>query len=395
MRIDAKSVQPVEVETTFEQPWIWKTLALGTSLDTHVVSRLTTNSFDSLKDYWKGLGLPSRQGYFTAEKGVPMDARHLHGLPNLTSVKAGEFLVDVTGLPKFQRATLYRAGEPENYKQPLVLMKQAPGPNRADAWALLSLKDVAFSRTFHGYSAASHADGEALCRYVHLFSHTFLRMYFALCTKPRFGAERRVLDKADVDDCPIFPFEKLTAEQRRVVVQLSNRLIARDLTVFDEIDTFFGSLFGLDSKDMEVVRDTVEVAMPYIESRNRACSPPRPAERERFRKRLESILRPFFKVTGDEPHVELWKPDAPFLQSSAPFGLLLISKRGTPMPAPDGLFREVLLKLAEDTGSTRIVQHFEGGLLVALLNQYRYWTPSRARLLGAELVREHLDVFES
>jgi hypothetical protein len=142
---------------------------------------------------------------------------------------------------------------------------------------------------------------------------------------------------------------------------------------------------------MEVVRDTVEVSMPYIESRNRACNPPRPAERESFRKRLESILRPFFKVMGDEPQVDLWEPDAAFLQSSAPFGLLLIAKRGATIPAPDGLFRDVLLKLAEDTSSTRIIQQVDGGLVVALLNQYRYWTPSRARLLGAELVREHLD----
>lgn len=395
MRIDAKSVQPIEVEATFAQPWIWKTLALGTSLDADVVGRFVGEDYCSLEDYWKSLGLPNRQGYFIAEKGGQRSARHLHGLPNLTTATAGEFIVDVVGLLKFQRATLYRVGELENYKQPLVLMKQAPGLNRTDGWALLSLKDVAFSRNFHGFSAASHPDGETLCRYVHLFSHTFLRMYFALCTKARFGAERRVLDKADVDDCPIFPFEKLSAEQRQAVAQLSKRLIARDLTVFDEIDTFFGSLFGLDGRDMEVVRDTVEVAMPYIESRDRACNPPRPTERERFRKRLESILRPFFKVTGDEPHVGLWKPDSAFLQTAAPFGLLLISKRGRTMPAPDDLFREVLLKLAEDTGSTRIIQQVEGGLLVALLNQYRYWTPSRARLLGAELVREHLDAFET
>jgi hypothetical protein len=219
-------------------------------------------------------------------------------------------------------------------------------------------------------------------------------MYFALCTKARFGAERRVLDKADLDDCPIIPFERLSAEQRQKVAQLSNRLIARDLTVFDEIDDFFGSLFGLDSKDMEVVRDTVEVAMPYIESRDRACTPPRPVERERFRKRLESILRPFFRVTREEAQVGLWKPDEAFLQTSAPFGLLLIAKRGTILTAPDSLFRDVLLKLADDTGVTRIIQQVDGGLVVALLNQYRYWTPSRARLLGAELVREHLDAFE-
>jgi hypothetical protein len=28
------------------------------------------------------------------------------------------------------------------------------------------------------------------------------------------------------------------------------------------------------------------------------------------------------------------------------------------------------------------------------LNQYRYWTPSRARLLGADIVRQHMNIFE-
>ena len=60
---------------------------------------------------------------------------------------------------------------------------------------------------------------------------------------------------------------------------------------------------------MEVVRDTVEVAMPYRESRDRACNSPCSAEREQFRKRLESILRPFFRVTGDELQVELWNQE--------------------------------------------------------------------------------------
>lgn len=395
MRIDAKSVHPVEVEATFEQPWIWKALALGTQLDADVVTRIGSANIGSLAAYWERLQLNAGQGYQVAEEQKQRDASFLNGLPNLTSIESGEFLLDVSALPLFDRPKLCWPRQREIYCAPLTLMKQAPGPNRADGWALLSFDDVAYNRSFHGYSAVSHPEAESLSRYLHLYAHSHLRIHYVLCTKARFGAERRVLDKADFDDCPIFPLEKLSTAQRQTVTQLSNRLIARDLTVFDEIDNFFGSLFGLDSKDMEVVRDTVEVAMPYIESRDRACNRPRPVERERFRKRLESILRPFFKVTGDEAQVELWKPDAPFLQSSAPFGLLLISKRGTTMPTPDGLFHDVLLKLAEDTGSTRIIQQVEGGLLVALLNQYRYWTPSRARLLGAELVREHLDVFES
>jgi len=70
-------------------------------------------------------------------------------------------------------------------------------------------------------------------------------------------------------------------------------------------------------------------------------------------------------------------------------------KRGAKNFEPDSLFRDVLLKLADDTGCTRIIQQVDGGLVVALFNQYRYWTPSRARLLGAELIREHLDVFDA
>ena len=396
MRIDAKSVQPVEVEATFEQPWIWKALALGTSLDADVVARIHKADCPRLGEYWeKELGLLSVAGYMVKEGQKQTDASFIKNLPNLTTATDGEFVVHTKELLPFGRDEACRPRKRDNYRAPLLLAKQSPGTDRQNGWALLSLEDVAFNQNFYGYSASGHPSGERLARYLLLFCHSIIWCYHALITAPVFGAERRVVYKSDFDDCPIFPFEKLSAEQRQKVVRLSDRLIARDVTVFDEIDAFFGSLFGLDSTDMEVVRDTVEVAMPYIKSRDRACNPPRPAERKRFRKRLEYILRPFFKVTGDEPQVELWEPDATFLQTSTPFGLLLISKRGTTMPAPDVLFRDVLLKLAEDTGSTRIIQQVEGGLLVALLNQYRYWTPSRARLLGAELVRERLDVFET
>ncbi len=220
------------------------------------------------------------------------------------------------------------------------------------------------TKVFTAIRLSGHPRWRTACSISSSCSHTVsCGMHYALVHEPRFGAERRVFTRRILMIVPIFPFDNLSAEQRsKWCSAFQPARCAKTRPSSTEIDTFFGSLFGLDRKDMEVVRDTVEVAMPYIESRDRACNPPRPAERERFRKRLESILRPFFKVTGDEPQVELWKPDAAFLQTFAPFGLLLISKRGTRMPAPDGLFRDVLLKLAEDTGSTRIIQHVDGGL---------------------------------
>jgi hypothetical protein len=396
MRIDAKSVQPVDVEVTFEQPWLLKTLAVGTSLDAEVIRRIKSAAGRPLQSYWeKDLGLISRNGYQIKQRQTQRNASFLRGLPDLNSTHLFRFVVKPEELQPFSRSKICWPRERDIYRAPLTLMLLSPKSQREDGWALLSFKDVAYNESFHGYSAAGHSDAEQLARYLHLFIHSFVWMHYALVTSPKFGAERRQIYKTDFDECPIIPFHSLSDEQRQALLGLSKRIEREDVTVFEKIDDFFGSLFGLDNKDMEVVRDTVEVAMPYIESRDRACNPPRPVEREHFRKRLESILRPFFKVTGDEPQVELWKPDATFLQTSAPFGLLFISKRGTTMPAPDRLFHDVLLKLAEDTGSTRIIQQVEGGLLVALLNQYRYWTPSRARLLGAELVREHLDVFET
>jgi hypothetical protein len=167
-----------------------------------------------------------------------------------------------------------------------------------------------------------------------------------------------------------------------------------DINVMPEIDAFFGSLYGLDMLDLEVIRDTLDVCLPYAESRARACSVPTSDDVETFRQRLELVIRPFFQVLGKEPKIIVWKPQDTFLQKEAPFGMVLIGERCNTISEPDILFHDVILRLAEDTGTTRIIQHLEGGLLVGILKQYRYWTPSRARLLGAEIVRQHMGVFE-
>jgi len=396
IRIDSESTQPVEVEATFELPWLLKALGVGTSLDAGIIRRIKSAPGRPVQSYWeKDLGLVSRNGYQIKRSQTQRSASFLRGLPDLNSTNLFRFLVKPDQLQPFARSKICWPRERDVYRAPLTLMLLSPKSKREDGWALLSLKDVAYNQSFHGYSAARHPDAEQLARYLHLFVHSLVWMHYALLTSPKFGAERREIYKTDLDECPIIPFHSLSTDQRQAVLGLSERLEDEDITVFEEIDDFFGGLFGLDSKDLEVVRDTVEVAMPYIESRDRACNPPSPAERECFLERLESILRPFFKVTGDEPCVALWKRDGAFLQTLAPFGMFFISKCDTTFASPDSLFRKLLLKLADDTGSTRIIQHVDGGLVVALLNQYRYWTPSRARLLGAELVREHLDVFEA
>ena len=395
MRIDFKSVQAVSVETIVEQPWILKTLGVGTPLDAEVINKMKSAKGRPLQLYWEqDLGLVSRNGYQPKENQIQRDASFMFGLPDLNSTHLFRFVVDAENLQPFKRPTLCRPRDRDTYRGPLTLMLLSPKSRREDGWALLSLNDIAYNQSFHGYSAAGHADAKSLARYLHLFVHSYVWMHYALLTSPKFGAERREIYKADLDECPVLPFGDLSAAQRERVLELSSRLEENEDSVFKDIDLFFGNLFGLTSEDLEVVKDTVDVAMPYSNSRVRACVAPQSQEYERFRKRIESILRPFFVVTGDEVKVELYKPLDTFLQSNSPFGVLVVSIQGAKPIAPEDCFRELILQLANETGTTQIIQRVQGGLVLALLNQYRYWTPSRARLLAAEIVREHLDVFE-
>jgi len=395
VRIDSKSAQPVEIAATFDEPWLWKALTIGTTLDIEVIRRVKSVDGRRLSEYWKDdLGLTSSTGYILSPEQEQYEAEFLTDLPNLTTKYKGRFSIDTSKLNTFGRKTAHRPREPKCYQSPLVLIKQSPGFSREHCWAFLSLNDIAFSSEFFGYSSASHPYGVLLAKYLFLFCHSLIWIHYVLMTAPVFGAERRRIYKTDLDECPIIPFDRLNEEQRHKVAMLSQRLLNCDINVMSEIDAFFGSLYGLDELDLEVIRDTLDVCLPYAKSRERACNIPTSTEVETFRQRLESVIRPFFRILGKEPQVIVWKPNDNFLQKRAPFGIVLIGERGSAPSKPDILFHDLALRLAEDTGTTRIIQYLESGLLVGILKQYRYWTPSRARLLGAEIVRQHMGIFE-
>ena len=392
IRIDSKSVEPVAIETAFAEPWLWKALAIGTSLDVEIVRRVEAASGRPVKKYWEtDLGLISGNGYQIKEKQKSQnDATHLNGLPNLDSTDRFRFVVVPEELKPFVRKTAFRPRPRELYRAPLVLMKEAPGLDRSKGFALLSFADVAFNESFHGFSAYGLADGEHLVRYLHLFIHSSLWMHFALLRSPKFGVERRKIYKSDLNDCPIIPWNVLKQDQRRTAIDLSHRLVKEDATVFDAIDLFFAELYGLTKRDAEVIRDTLAVAMPFRETREAACRAPTPQQRDVFRARVESALRPFFRKLGHELRAFLWKA-AP---ESSPYSVLLLGTASNPPDFPEAVFRGQILPLANQTGASRVVIEVENGLAVATLNQWRYWTPSRARLCAAEILRNYMAVFE-
>lgn len=393
-RIDSKSTQWIAPTATFAKPWMWKALSLGTSLDVEVTKKILEQDLPTVSEYWEEqLGLVSGRGYDV--EGTPQKpASFLIGKPNLTKTEDGRFEVDINALELFERDTLYFPKTPELYEPPLFLLRQAPGAIRSEGRGFFSGNSVAFSRTFHGYSGAGAKNGEELVRYLQLFAHSEMMIYFALCTKPRFGAERRVLDKADFDDTPIVPFEELNAKQRKTVKRLSNRLLKADTSVFAEIDALFAELYGLDELDLTVIRDTIETAMPFQVARNRACNPPEKGDVLTFMDTLQAALQPFFAVADEFLEVHAIHEAGKISHYQLPFQFILLQRHGADAALPYEAMREAILHLADQGGVTRIIQHLPNAVLVGLYNQYRYWTPSRARLLAAEIAREHLTVFD-
>lgn len=388
-RVDAEAAEPVAPAATFDQPWLWKALAIGTSLDIAIVRKIKEVGAPKIADYWKKTrGLVSSTGYKIQPDQKQSSASHLRGLPDLASTTQFKFEVDAAQLDPFTRTTLARPRERAAYSAPLVLIKESPGAGREHGWALLSQKDIAFDQSYYGYSAAGAKDGDLLVRYLHLFAHSSIWQHYVLLTATKLGAERRTIYKQVFDDCPLVPLEQLSDSQRKRIEALSKQLLCEDRRVFAQIDRFFAGLYGLDRLDCEVIRDTLDVTPPYQITRARAATPPRGAEAERFRQRLEVLLRPFFRVTGGDSRVTLLSPTLSDDGAVPTYRVLLVSRRSRIKPVLDNaLWREVVA-LATETGATRIILRIPGGLAVAVLNQYRYWTPSRARLLSATLARE-------
>jgi hypothetical protein len=97
---------------------------------------------------------------------------------------------------------------------------------------------------------------------------------------------------------------------------------------------------------------------------------------------------------GKKAEVRLLPANGENADSHSPFGFLQIGPRGKPMASPNDPLQAKILSLANETGATRIIQEIAGGLAIGIFSQYRYWTPSRARLLAADILREHTAPFE-
>lgn len=394
-RLDYQSAQPVALEAVLKRPWMLKALSVGTVLDIEVWDKIAERKFSKLGDLWKKFELASNEGYNISANLSQTSAQHLLNLPDLEPPEDG-FEIDFRNLKRWKdnhnRKTASRPREADLYEAPLVIIPQAPGEGRDRPKAYLSeTKAVAFSKSYYGYSTSGHRHAVDLARVLYLIVHSSLWQHYCLTHSSRIGASYRTILKEELAAFPFVDITQMTADQKKRVRTLARQLLSDSPKPWDEIDQLVFDLYGLSPHDIIAVRDTVRFGSPYRSAREPAARPPTQSDCDQFCSYLEEMLQPFVKgvskqlhVESIPPHPDAWDPSWRFIKLAA---------RNTAIDTSTALLSKIMRE-ANRTAASRVIMVLpQGGLLIGLLNQLRFWSQSRARLCGLHIVRQHLGAF--
>ena len=394
IRIDYQSAQPVGASEVAKDSRLLKTLAVGTALDVEVVRKLDDLEWPTVESYWESQGLYSGVGYILSPKQDQYDVSFMRKLPNFVPPENGCFSVDVSSLLEFGHSTALRPRCIELYTPPLLIVPESPGSSLFAPKSWIVREPIVFRSSYYGFSAHNSNEADLVMALLHLLTHTELFRYHVLITSSKMGAERRTFLKTSIENFPFPSIDLLSKRQRQRAVKLSSQLETASNKPWKKINDFIFDLYGIDEYDRQVVKDTLEVAEPFKEAKDRANAPPLETERNDFYIELQRLLAPSFNITHETvsiDEVEIAKQDI-----LSPWHFFAVSSSSTSasltQPAQKRLISQIT-KEANKTGCSRVVVHGKGRLLVGIIGQYRYWTLSRARLCALDILRHHLDAF--
>jgi hypothetical protein len=384
LRVDASDAKPVSFRLCLNNPIALKTLYRGTTLDIPIVAKVKKAAETTIGGYWaQNAQLEKGQGYQLADRSG--DDRFLLGKPELEAGYAVHpFVVLSEKLDKYQSKGLQWPRKPEIYKGPLLLVREASRDDRNRGRALMSLgdRDIAYSRSFYGYSAAAHPDGEFLVRYLSVLIHSKLFEYVTLMTSGRYGVEREVLQLLDIDQFPLIAPESLSSKERRSIQQCADDLI-RNRPDWNKLDVTVADIYGLSEGDLKTVADTLDINSPHASARGRSMDVAPEFQIEDFLSHLKSELASVFSAGGHAVRVQKLGENP----ASAPWRFFSVTLDNA-KPALE--LPKNWIDHAYDLGTSRItvLSPNSSCLTVGLLNRYRYWMPSLARLLAADILWE-------
>lgn len=393
IRIDYQSAQPIPIDDVFAEPHLLKAIAVGTILDAEILRKLDALKWPTVKSYWKSKKLYSGRGYDLSPNQEQKDASFMRKLPEFTTPEKGCFTIKMSTLPKFEDSTAHRTRDPELYEPPLLIIPQSPGASSSTAKSFVLHEPTVFCQSYYGFSAYGHRNIVPIAL-LHLITHSELFHHHVLMTSSRMGAERRTFIKYNVENFPFPQIDDLSQQLINRAEELSHLLETAPDKPWQEINDFIFDLYGLDKYDRQVVRDTLEVAQPYKEERDRANKFPSRVERDTFYSELQGLLSPYFKITGEEVEIyEIALEQQDYLSPWHFFAVSTSSELKRLNPTTQEQLISQIIKKANETGCSRVIVHEMGLLLIGIIGQYRYWTPTRARMCAMEIQRRHLDAF--
>lgn len=405
-RIDYEAAHPISAARVEKQPWLLKTLSLGTWLDVELMERLTDPKLKTLIGRWHEwdtAGNQTGEGYNRAprtEKSPGSPQKWVKFLAKLLVFKTpGEgYSIDYESLKTYGDSYGTNAkGETsanmprreELFQPPLVIVPRAPGDDEFAPHAYIATKPVAFSKSFYGYSCAGHPEAETLAALVFLLAHSTLFRYFGLMVSVSLGADRMLLTKKDFDSLPFPDLKALPAAKKATIRTLAQRLQNDTRKPWREINEFIFSLYGLDADAVQVATDTLFAAASYRKVGKAALDRTTRDTRAGFVQTLYDELEPYFDVCGEHVAVREaeFQPDV----WREPWFFLSVSREGDSVPINPSLMSKAM-EAANQRGCSRIIVNAPGkhGLLIGLLNQRRWWTVTRARLCAQHIIRERL-----
>ncbi len=394
IRIDYQSAQPVAATEVSKDSRLLKTLAVGTALDVEVVRKLDDLEWPTVESYWKSQGLYSGVGYILSPKQDQYDVSFMRKLPNFIPPENCGFSVDVSSLLKFGHSTALRPRCIELYTPPLLIVPESPGRSLFAPKSWIVREPIVFRSSYYGFSAHNSKEADLVIALLHLLTHTELFRYHVLITSSKMGAERRTFLKTSIENFPFPSIDLLSKRQRQSAMELSSQLETASSKPWNEINDFIFNLYGLDEYDRQVVKDTLEVAEPFKEAKDRANAPPLETERNAFYIELQRLLAPSFDITHETVSID--EVEIAMQDILSPWHFFAVSSTATSARLTQSIQKRLISQITKEankTGCSRVVVHEEGRLLVGITGQYRYWTLSRARLCALDILRHHLDAF--
>lgn len=296
-RIDHKNAQPIQFSVLREKPYLLKTMFRGTAMDAAVMEHIASIPTVRLSEYMSSHSLESGEGYQLYKNGDPNDASKLKGMLHLHRDWAPRFAATTETITRrFERDILHRPRKIEIYRSPLMIIPVSVPENMNQGCGLIAREDVVYSESFIGYSANGFKGGDplALACYLHVLTYSKLFRYYALMTSSQFGVERDSIQKEDMDNFPIIPFEALDGNTVFRLEHLS-RAIECEHSPWSELDELVFTIYGVPEHLQRVISDTLYVSLPYSTTTKRAEHPPSEQEVEAFRSALEAHLKPLFE----------------------------------------------------------------------------------------------------